>query len=217
MPAKPPNPFISPIVHEIRRYDSNQRRKLRQLCFWILFTYLSVTWYGKTALTVAAALASVAVIVFLANASALRRRPTFILLHGSICVLMIAGLLRRPDLSRQLVTLVAVFDFGALGALVALELNHAKTSLLLAIGIEHVLGLATNPVTSVRLMADPALPEVGVVALLRIFAIMMVAALYVRLLTERFAPSPLPSTVSAEQQSRKRPLTAAEWDAEARK
>ena len=208
MTIRPPDPGTGHILQQIQRLDSEQRRKVRQICFWALLGYLEWTWYGQSMLPFLAAVTAMAVVVLILRRSEIGRRPSIVILHGALFVLMIRALLLVPSWPLLL-------DFAILGALVALELNHQRAFLLVAIAAEHAVGLAWDPWSDIRLMTRPEFAELGSVALARVFAMIMVVAILIRVyVAPRFVrleddgeqqppPAPKPS----------RPLTVAQWEA----
>lgn len=207
MTYQPPDPTTGHILQQIQRLEPDQRRRMRQLCFWALLVYLQFTWYGQSMVPFIVASTAIAIVVFAARRSELGRRPSFVILHGALIVLMAVSLPRTASWP-------LLADFACLGALIALEMNHRSPALLVAIAVEHALALAYDPWSDIRLMTRPELSELGSVALARIFAIIMVAAILVRVhvlprlvraygTEEEPPPPPKPS----------RPLTVREWEA----
>lgn len=194
---------LSALLHELRSMDSDQRRHLRQLCFWVLLVYLEFEWTGKVAIPIAIAAIAFALFVWLTR----QTRRSFLVLHGAIATGMVLQFWHSH-------AWIVLADFALLGALVVLELKEPKPQLLIAIAIEHALGLAFDPATALRFLANHSEPQAAVLAWTRLFAIIMVLAIAVRvhwwprLVPERLPPPPPPKPA--------RPMTAAEWDAQQR-
>jgi hypothetical protein len=198
-----PNPLLNPIIHEIQGLSPEQRRKVRHILFWALLVYLQFTWFGVAGMPLLLPAGLLVVATFFARTVVIGRRPTFVALHGAILCGMIISAVQGESWR-------LVGDFTALGALTVLELNHSRPGLLIAVAGEHVAGLAWNPWSSIVLMNNEELPFVGAAALWRIFAIIMIVALWFRVFgLPRFEPrvAPVPETKPS------RPLTVAEWEA----
>jgi hypothetical protein len=200
------NPFINPFVYELEALEPEQKRAMRQILFWVLLVYLQLTWFGMAALPllIPAALAGGA-------AFAWRRRegrPTFVALHAGMLAAMVFSLLRDASW-------IVVADFAIVGALVTLELSHRRPGLLAALAAAHACGLAWSPWSHIAQMNDPAVPHAGAAALFRLFAIVMLVAVLVRLhLVPRLAPPPAPEPEPPPMsKSMSKPMTVAEWEA----
>lgn len=199
-----PNHFLGPVVHEIQGLGPEQRRKMRQILFWVLLVYLQLTWFGLAAAVLLLVPAGVlGIVAVFADHSVVGRRPTFVALHGALLCGMIVSAIQSE--SWRLVA-----DFAALGAVTTLELNHSRPALLFAIVGEHVLGLTLDPWSAITLMNSPEVPFVGAAALFRLFSIIMIVSLWVRVFVLPRFMSPPPLTPAPE---RSQPLTVAEWEA----
>lgn len=191
-------------IDELVRMEPEQRRHLRQVCFWVLLIYLEFEWASTAAIPLGIAAAAMTLVAWLARRTAYGQRPSFLVLHGAIAVQMILILLRAQSW-------LLFADFAAISVLAALELEHRKPMLLIAIAVEHALALAFDPSSALRFLADHSRPESAALAWARLFAIIMVIAIVIR---TRFVPPPPPEPPPPPK--RARPMTAREWDAQQR-
>ncbi|MGH7486351.1 MAG: hypothetical protein ACRD3J_30360 [Thermoanaerobaculia bacterium] len=177
---------------------------MRQILFWVLLVYLEVNWFGVAAARLLWPAAIIGLGALVARRSILASRPSFIAAHIALLVTMVSSVIHSGSW-------LLLADFAVLGALVTLELAHRKPALLLMIALEHTVAIVVNPWSAVRLMNHTEIPAVGAVALLRIFTIIIVIAIFVRqVLVPRFTPVPVPAPEPAKAS---RPLTVAEWEA----
>jgi hypothetical protein len=179
--------FLDPMLREVREMEPEQRRKLRQLCFWMLLAYLEWIYFEVSILPLVAGAAAGGLLLL---HRPLRSRPSFVVLHTAILGCLALTWLTTSDWA-------VLVDFAFLGALAVLELLHRNTVLLLVIAVEHGAGLATGGFTPL--------------AMARAFAIIMLFAIVVRLkVAPRFAePEPEPPP----PQPRTKPMTVAQWEA----
>lgn len=199
-----PNPWLNPSFYELDRMSPEQRRVGRQIMFWVLLVYLELIWFSFTALRLLIPAAVLGLLTLAARKIAFGQRPSFVALHGALLFAMLQSAIETESW-------LLIADFGALGALVVLELIHRRVGLLVTIAIEHIAAMILNPWSAIGSMNDPRQPLVGAVALFRLFAVIMLTALAIRIaIAPKIAPAPEPEPKPAKPS---RPLTVAEWEA----
>ncbi|HKO56619.1 MAG TPA: hypothetical protein VJ276_12135 [Thermoanaerobaculia bacterium] len=179
---------VNPLLRDLRQLEPQQRRKLRQLCFWMLFVYLEWTYFEVAILPLVAGAAAGGLLLLHPS---LRTRPSFVVLHAAILGGLAVGWLATSDWH-------VLLDFELLGALAVLELLHRKTALLLLLAAEHGAAAATGGFTPL--------------AIARVFAVIMLLAIVVRrrmpVVFEEQKPVPPPPAPP-----RTKPMTVAQWEA----
>jgi hypothetical protein len=194
---------ISPVVGHIRDLDSQQRRLAKRIAFWFLFAYLELYIFEAAAQDLLAAIGLAAFGVFvILRSTELGRRPHFTVLNGAIVgTLFWSGW-------RQNSSAIAI-DAAILGTLVGLELIHRSSLFLLLVAFEHGCAVFFSPWS--RLADMKHSPEIAAHVSARVLAIILAVAVAFHAHSRRQDPDRI--IIEPQEPPRRRPLTAAEWDA----
>lgn len=189
------------ILRQIQQLTPEQGRTFDKIVFWFFFLYMEVWAYVAVAPDLLAGVGIATLVVLLLRKREVGRCASFFVLHVALLASLAYAIVVAMDV-------VVIVDFTVLAGLTVRELTHRSRALLIAIAVEHILGLVISPWSQVSLMKDSA--AVAAHAVARALAVIMVLFIAARMRPSTVESSP---QAAAPEKPRRRPLTVAQWEA----